>query len=164
MLKTYDYWLFYKKSDNELYAYTDDKELYKLFKHQRNMKLFYYKKQELTKEDVRELTEEAYDRILSECELKYSENGKPGSIKMVITTMEKLSVMNESADLIACDIYTYAWINPYIFKKDIIKSLKILKYIDCYNIVSKEGDLKNLDIFSEADELALFLRYYGNTL
>lgn len=163
MLKTYDYWLFYKKDDNDLYAYTDSKELSKLFKSQRNMKIFRYEKVDLTKDEVADLATKENDKILEESELKYSDNGTIGSIKLVVTKMEKYSVISESADLIACDVYKYAWVNPYIFKDEIVKSLKKLKYLSCNNLLT-QGKEVYLDIFSEADELAIFLRYFGNTL
>ena len=67
MLKTYKYWFFYKKETDELYAYTDVKEIAKLFKSQRNKNLFHCKKKEITKQEVRKLAEDENDKILSQC-------------------------------------------------------------------------------------------------
>ena len=49
MLRTYKYYVFYKREDGDIYAYTDNKEYYRKFKEQRNMKKFIYKKKELTR-------------------------------------------------------------------------------------------------------------------
>lgn len=163
MLKTYDYWFFFNKDNDELYAYTDDKKFYKDFKSQRNMKLFYYKKKELTRNEVRDLTNNENEKFLTEYNLKYDNEMSKGSMRMVITKTEKLTVMNVSADLLSCDIYKYAWITPYIFKDDIIKSLQKIGYISCNNLINSSGE-NYFDIFSEADELGIFLRYFGNTL
>ena len=163
MLKTYDYWFFFNKDNDELYAYTDDKKIYKDFKSQRNMKLFYYKKKELTRNEVRDLTSNENEKFLTEYNLKYDNEMSKGSMRMVITKTEKLTVMNVSADLLSCDIYKYAWITPYIFKDDIIKSLQKIGYISCNDLINSSGE-NYFDIFSEADELGIFLRYFGNTL
>ena len=162
MIKTYKYYIFYKRSDGDIYAYTDNKEYYKKFKEQRNMKNFIYKKKELTGEQVSELAREYNNGILENCSLKYSDNGKISHIKMIITKMEKFAIMNESSDLLACGIYQYAWIPPEIFNDEIIKSLKILNYTKCHNLLSKGNSF--FEIFTEADELGIFLRQFSDTI
>ena len=162
MIKTYKYYIFYKRSDGDIYAYTDNKEYYKKFKEQRNMKNFIYKKKELTGEQVSELAREYNNGILENCSLKYSDNGKISHIKMIITKMEKFAVMNESSDLLSCEIYQYTWISPEIFNDEIIKSLEVLNYTKCHNLLSK-GNFY-FEVFTEADELGIFLRQFSDTI
>ena len=126
------------------------------------MKEFIYKKKELTREQVSELAREYNDGILEDCSLKYCNDGKISSINMILTKMEKFSVMNESSDLLACGIYQYAWIPPEIFNDEIIKSLKILNYTKCHNLLSKGNSF--FEIFTEADELGIFLRQFSDTI
>ena len=163
MLKTYKYWFFYKKETDELYAYTDVKEIAKLFKSQRNKNLFHCKKKEITKQEVRKLAEDENDKILSQCQLKYGDSGKIGNIDMVLTKTEKFTIIRESADLISSSIYKYTWINPFIFNDEIFESLEVLDYVNCNKLINS-GNVNYLDIFSDADELGIFLRNFGNTL
>ena len=162
MLRTYKYYVFYKRRDGDIYAYTDNKKYYRKFKEQWNMKEFIYKKKELTREQVSELAREYNDGILEDCSLKYCKDGKISSINMILTKMEKFSVITESSDLLACGIYQYAWIPPEIFNDEIIKSLKILNYTKCHNLLSKGNSF--FEIFTEADEFGIFLRKFSDNI
>lgn len=162
MINTYRYFIFYKKSDGGIYAYTDTKEYYKKFKEQRNMKYFLYEKKDLTKEQVSELAREYNDRIMEPCSLKYYDDGKIYSMKMILTKMEKITIMNESSDLLACGIYQYAWIPPEIFNDEIIESLEVLNYTKCHKLIKHGNNF--FDIFTEVDELGIFLRQFGDTM
>ena len=126
------------------------------------MKEFIYKKKELTREQVSELAREYNDGILEDCSLKYCKDGKISSINMILTKMEKFSVITESSDLLACGIYQYTWISPEIFNDEIIKSLEVLKYTKCHDLLSK-GNFY-FEVFTEADELGIFLRQFSDNI
>ena len=101
-------------------------------------------------------TKDSLDEVIAKLE------EDKATIELIITKMEKFAIMNESSDLLACGIYQYAWIPPEIFNDEIIKSLKILNYTKCHNLLSKGNSF--FEIFTEADELGIFLRQFSDTI
>ena len=88
--KYFRYTLFYHKKDLELYAYTDDKRLAREFENYRRKDIFIRKKKELTSEQLKELHEEYAGGVLHEVMYAIGTN----EIPIVVTTMEKITVMN----------------------------------------------------------------------
>ena len=74
IINTYNYWLFYEKSNGELYAYTDSKKLYKQFKEERDMSKFTSKKFKLTKEEIHNITNDFGELYLKKVKLKTRNN------------------------------------------------------------------------------------------
>ena len=166
IINTYIYWLFYEKSNGELYAYTDSKKLYKQFKEERDMSKFTSKKFKLTKEEIHNITNDFGELYLKKVKLKTRNNqNKIKEIEMVLSKIEYDSVLNVEYDLLLCGIYTYCWVPASIFKISILLALKELGYHDVYkHMTNNLNYVDKPEFIKDADELGIFLRHYGDTL
>lgn len=168
---TYTYWLYYwidlsnDSQDYTLYAYTDTKELADLFELFRDMSKFKKKKKELTKDEIHYLASNETDKYMKMTTLEiYDKNKKVyGNMKTAITMNESVTLQNCINNINFGLICKYCWIDPNIFEDRIKKSLKILRYDKCYEYIY--NDSKGYESkFIKADELGIFVRYFGKTL
>jgi hypothetical protein len=162
--KKYKYWIYYLKSTNEIYAYTDNKDYAKSFENMRDMKMFIKVKKNLTKEEVNYLAREFQSNILKMYEYKtVNKNQTIVMVSIVSTMIENITVNSQSTRLICCDLYTYCEINPEFFNSKIKKALTVLGYCNLYEYVSEtDSDLTKINI--EVDELAIFIHNYGKSI
>ena len=161
MINIYTYWIFYLTKDHSIYAYTDNKKIAKQFKKERNMEKFICEKKELEKEEVHYLAEDENGGLLIERMMRTkAKDGNLIEVPIVITKNEDYTIMNVGGGLVGNKIFITAWTNPSVFQKEIRKALKIIKYTECYLMVSHGYDLNTLD----TDDLGLFLRYYSDTM
>lgn len=162
--KKYKYWIYYLKSSNEIYAYTDNKVYAKSFENVRDMKMFNKVKKNLTKEEVNYLAREYQSNILKIFEYKTSnKNNSIISVTMVSTMIEHLTVTSQATRLICCDIYQYCILEPEMFNDKIYNALNILNYNKLYeHITNPKASLNNISI--EVDELAIFINNFGKSI
>ena len=118
---------------NDIFAYTTDKKVAKLFEDQRNMKLFKKDKKELSIQEYNDFVHymiDNEDRYLFIHNYDfYTRDGSKLSKDMAITTAERRRIDGRKA-MLEINITTYCWYSPEIFNEDIYKALKILKYND----------------------------------
>lgn len=107
--KTYTYWLMYLtdpdlhekffrgKMSNNLYAYTDKKEHYKLWKSQRNSKIFEIKRKDLTVEEVHYLAENFQKKRLEIVEGETRGTDAFRLFKVVMTAEERICITSNLA-------------------------------------------------------------------
>lgn len=158
------YWLYYLKENNEIYAYTDNKEYAKLFENDRDMTLFNKIKKEISKNEINYLAREYQNCYLKDVSLKIFDKSKQkwfdGNI--IMTGEEYLSVTSAEIQLMEVELYQHCWDNPIKFKDKIIKALEILEYNNVYrSIVSTD---ENIKINIKVDPLGIFLHYYGKSM
>ena len=135
--KTYKYYIFYliDDDDSEIYAYTDEKVLYKRFKNERNENIFRVRKEYLTKEQVNLLAKRHPMSRLMVMEGYTKEIGKPGipvPLTLVVTESEEMSIISTYDSLINHDIFTISHVNPFIFNKKIFDALNYIDYVYNY--------------------------------
>lgn len=163
------YWIYYLRdgTDNEIYAYTDNKEYAELFELDRNMSMFTCIKKKIGIDEINFLAREYQNCYLKEMKMRIFDKSKSKWINAVyITTVsEYLTVTTASISLIESDIYEHCWYNPGIFKKNIFKALEVIEYNNVYRqITSNVYDDNETEINIKPDMLGIFLYYYGKTM
>ena len=161
---------------NNIFAYTTDKKVAKLFEEQRNMKLFKKDKQEMTipeyNDFLRHMT--GYDdRYLCLCSYDfYSNNNTKLSKEMAVTATERRRIECRKA-MLEINITKYCWYSPYIFNSNIYKALKSIKYNDVFNFIGsypnkllkdKNTDADTIEDIIKINELELVIEVIGRTL
>lgn len=172
MNKEIKYYLFYliERDENQieisrkLYAYTDDKKIAKKFKEERDNNQFHMVTMYPSKEEIHDIALEYKDLILSDKGLKFfnSKTGvsTPGSL--VMTREEYLTVHRRASSLILQELPIHTWISPYIFKQKTFEALDTLGYVSFYKEI--ESGYSEDEISVVADEVAIFIHYFGKTL
>lgn len=177
--KKYKYWFFYIKpeylhlvcteeDDSLLYAYTDNKEISKLFKTQRDMNKFFIKKREINKDEVNYLAKYFTREYLIKKEIKTKSKGIGSKIinyDLVITKTEDNLLTTSIYKALAVDIWKYSWINPYIFNDEYVKMLNKIGFIDRFNTINTwKKSNKKINKMGDniiPDYLSVFIREYG---
>ena len=170
MVKMYKYWIYYL--NEEIYAYTDNKEYAKIFESNRNMKLFKKVKMEISKEGVNYLAKEFQEAVLVNMPIDIYDKETHTWIKsnIIVTNMEKITILNVSIQIMNEDLYKFCWFSPYPFNNKIIKALHILEYDKINSILTNSkldqfsDDYYDDEINIKADMLGIFIHYYGRTL
>ena len=166
---TYKYWLYYL--DDDLYAYTDDKDIKKSFESMRNIAAFKSQKRNLSKKEVNFLAHNYPERKLSYHFLYGYGNGERIELKVALTEIEKITTNNQSATLLYYDIFSLAEIPPYVFNDDILNALGVLKYFKLYSAFEDcrhrdDIPIDNFDMIEDefqVNTLNIFLNNYGDT-
>lgn len=165
---TYKYYLFYLLNDNgspELYGYTDEKNIAKCFKKERDMNKFVCKVHELTSNEIKML----HDKYSGAVIVIYEGYGKKrghgsGTVNASIAMIsdEYHSIISEYGSLIDHDFMTYARYSPSIFNKEIKDALKYIDYNEWYKLFdARESDVGN---DYDLDVIEAFICCYGKLL
>ena len=160
---------------NNIFAFTSNKKIAKMFEEQRNMKMFKKDKKEMTQQEYNEFIRfmvDNDDRYLDIHEFIFYSNGINISKNIAISKIEERRIIGRRMRL-ELDITTYCWYNPLIFNDKIYHALKVLKYNDISEFIgTKPNKLlsinkldKNtiMDIIN-IDELKLVIDVIGGTL
>lgn len=176
-------WVFYIKEvfkekvvfelGNDLvYGWTDNKEYYKQFKHDRNMDKFISKVFHISSKEFNAFYKTHKNQKLVKLEGKTKavnsvEKFTPFSI--VVTSAEK-SYTNKNADvLLERTLLNLSWVDPSVFEDKYKKSLHNIKYDTFHNILINGWDKKcenkiiiNMNMFSyvSPDLFSLFISLY----
>lgn len=176
--KLYKYWFFYIKpeylhlvytetDDSLLYAYTDNKEYAKLFQSQRDMNKFFIKKRKIEKEEVSYLAREFTREYLIKKEVKTKIRGIGSEVidyDLVLTSTENYMVESSLNKILMVDIWTKAWINPYIFNHEYFTMLKKIGLVEKFDTISNwKSSSKVVNRIGEniqPDYLSAFIHIY----
>lgn len=172
---TFTYWLIYQifEEENELYAYTDNKNFMHRFKEERDMNQFIIVKRKLTREKIHFLTEnyQAMYLELFKAKTKLVKNGKYSieEVSLVITQRERLNIVNIASDYIFSKIWKDLIYDPYVFKNNYLRSLRYIEYVDAYEYIQcDQGTFFDgeEDIISrfEPDYIGVFLDLYSDIM
>jgi hypothetical protein len=174
----YKYWFFYIKpeylhlvcteeDDSLLYAYTDNKEIAKLFKQQRDIDKFFVVKREIEKDEVNHLAKYFMREYLLKKSLKTKINNIGSDIieyEVALTTTEDIMIKTTASKLIMIDIWTYSWIDPNLFTVEYQKALEGIGITSRYNILTSwKNSPVPVDKTNgiEPDLLSIFIKEYG---
>lgn len=139
--------------DNYLYAYTDDKKVYKLFKEFRDETKFKIVSKEIDEKDINYLAKYHQKKILHIRDICTTRDGT--SIDFLKMSMTDYEYEYTNAE-IAYDIYnTFSVdINPLVFKKEIIYSLGKLGIFRFTNLLpfSNFCEGVNLDDYTDISD------------
>lgn len=141
----------------ELYAYTLDKKLDKIFLSTRKKECFYRKKGSVTKKQLNDLYKlhklEQLKIVRSSTKLS---NEK---MEICITENEETECMNLFNYMVYSKFITITKGNPYIFKKEYIEALKDIGWSKYYDIMSTGECAETIEILP--DMITLFAHLYG---
>lgn len=155
--KEYKYYFFYLKENGNLYAYTNRKNMAKVFHETREKSIFIYKKEMLTSSDLKNINEEEPDCLIEAYKFYLGKN----EIILPITLREKLQLEHTINQALSVSIYCCATISPEIFTKEIKDCLYKIHYTDIYD----EYHFGNFNITRlTPDYLTCFLSLFGNTM
>lgn len=176
---TYKYWFFYIKpeylhlvcteeKDSLLYAYTDNKEYAKIFKEQRDMTKFFTMKKEIDKDEVNYLAKYFMREYLIKKDVKTKSNGIGSKVidyELILTKTEENIVQCTSSKVLMVDLWSYAWLNPYIFDKEYVKALTNIGFTERFNILgtwkSSNQTINKLGNNIQPDLLSTFIREFN---
>ena len=115
----------YIKHKYPLYAFTNNKKIFKEFKLERNMDSFIIIKSDIDDEDYEEYAKANRDALLDIVILKtLDDNNKICDLEFAITSYEQIVIDDLSIEYLMPDEFV-----PYlIFNKEIVKALKTLEY------------------------------------
>lgn len=168
MTGKYLYYLIFQGKN--LFAYTDTRSIYKEFKKTRDMKLFHVVKQKLTKDEVNNLAIDYKHNILKWSKMiTYDEDLKKKRLIDIVCTWEEQQCLESRCVMLRqVELYKLSFVNPSIFKKDIIEALNLLKYVDCFNYIGNKAKrnqhIMELEDSMIIDELRVFINLFGDTL
>lgn len=166
--KTYPYWIFYeidKDRRYSVYAYTDSKELSKLFEKQRDMSIFIKEKKHFTSDDLYILHENCPGCLLTKRDGETYIDNKRKNIELVLTESEHIDLM-VMTQRIQSILATSSFDNPFLFKDKYAKALSVIKYIASYLNNTKSMDI-NIDkkvtdfLDDDFDIINIFIYLYG---
>ena len=126
-----------------LYAITNDKELAKRFKHDRNMKKFIYKKHtQVTREEYIEMCNIYRGAVLESHKVTTifkNQHTKENAIeKEILMTYNEYQMLDTLGSYLEDDVYWQSVPFPLIFKKKYVKMLKDFEYITFYSLMNTE--------------------------
>lgn len=176
----YKYWFFYIKpeylhlvcteADNSLlYAYTDNKEYFEIFKSQRDMNKFFMMKKDINREEVNHLAKNFSREYLLKKEIKTKLKGIGSEIiyyNLIMTKTEENMIQSISSKALLIDIWKCAQVNPYIFEDNYMEMLDVIGFKQKFDLMNnydtkKNKDTDNLSIDCYPDLLSTFIREYG---
>lgn len=157
---------------SRLYAYTDNKQLIKRFKSERNLKKFMIKKEDLTSYDLRVIHDVNPSGYLEEVEgyTKSLHTGIKEKVTVLMSHSENIFINRMGQGVILSDLWENTECNPYVLKSKYLDALRVIGYVNgfnmlhmtektpthlCYSVV--EGDL-------QVDILNAFLYHFGDML
>lgn len=158
-----------------LYGFTNEKNIMKKFKEQRNMKLFYMKTQEMKKDQYKDILKiHGHCRLQEKQYLTKNKNqiNNLGVIRIVSTDSEEMSIYtNESNISMELGKLTHSY--AYTFQPKLLEALTKLQYFyfrkmrDDFPL--NDPFLSGVELdpkwpFSSIDEFEMFLFLYGKTL
>lgn len=167
--KLYKYWFFYSKDTNEIYAYTDNKNLADGFEKQRDMNKFIKIKKKISRSLVNDLAKDYNGEYLLDKYLRsYDHDTKEvNDCNIIMTNIEWITVSSIGFSFVNEDIYKYCWLSPYVFNDDVFNALKYIGYNDLHNVLVRTVEDDNTNDpydYIMADDLGIFLKYYGKTM
>lgn len=167
--KLYKYWFFYSKDTNELYAYTDDKNLANGFESQRDMNKFIKVKKKISRSLVNDLARDYDGEYLLEGGMRVydSVTKETSECKLVVTKIEWITVSSTGFSFVNEEIYRYCWLSPHVFNDEIFNALKVVGYNDIHNVLVRtenDNDINDPFDYIIPDDLGIFLKYYGETM
>ena len=177
--RLYTYWFIYlipeylqkkyitdlvQDDESMVYAYTDKKELLRLWKEQRNSKIFFIEKRKITKGMVNYLASNFPNEYLQPFEGKTrTEDGELRHYKLAITINERNGITGDAAFYIQTNLRRNRKWLPYIVYRPIIRSaLNVLLY-DLAIFPDTVPD-ECYEIIDDYDFLYVFIRKYGPLL
>lgn len=169
-VEEYKYWFIYIYYENEyeFYAYTDQKEILKYFKRDRNMKKFKIEKKKISKEYVNYLAKEYKDLYLEIFSARTknleSDSYTIEKVKIAITQREKLTINNFAANLIFVKLWETIECEPYVFKPNFLRSLTFIHYTEAYDYINTYESPNDILSFYEPDYIEIFINLYGDLL
>ena len=178
-MNEYKYYMYYSNT-GLLTAYTDDKEISKLFDAQRNRKYYNKEKSFLTKDEVNQLASRHYDKTLRLMNLYTVDDNH---VTIAVTETERYVIHGESTKILT-EAYTMLWdIDYMVFNKEIYNALNIVGVVGICEELNRNFSKENLfeenvrkdllvndlrctersDIF-KIDELQVFLDKFGKLM
>lgn len=145
-------YLIYYKETGELYAFTEKKSLYKLFKKTRNMSMYFCKKIDYETKTYSNLYKKHQD--LSIFLFKFNK------ISLPLTHVESNTIINITTNFTISKIYTLPFVCPDTLNNKYKIYLKRLLYDKVYNVFKNKGE----PIEIEEDYFKCFLLYYEKIL
>lgn len=150
----------------DIYAWTQNKKLAKLYKTQRDMSLYNFIKTYLDKNEYKKLISDYSDKELEyrEIALIDQETNKKVNYKFAVSRIENINYINTKY-MMNINLCTNIWTNPKIFVPKIYNALKTLGYVHIYNSIMKTPNNKKsfLDD-SIIDEFGVLYEVLGETL
>lgn len=156
-----------------LYAITQDKDLAKAFIKTRNMDLFLYKVDDVSKESIDDIVNAKRNRMIQEYEFntkvhRHTSEEKDLYIKVVMTESE-IDLVMEYGDSGEIMNIIQDWIPIEIFEDDVYDALQQLLYIKCMQFATGTDGyettvIDRLDFPVRFDLFSIFLYTYGDTL
>lgn len=157
----YKYFLYYRKLDGELYAYTDKKKYASLFRRFRNAEYFIERCLNLSKEDLKDLYDNNHGEIIELYDFELSNNR---TMLLPITQSEKVTIEHVGIQTVMVDLCGIAGaFPPDIFKKKIRNMLDLISYSD-YHDVWANGKVVKWKAPLKPDYLTIFLHLYKDTV
>lgn len=161
--------------DSCLYAYTDNKEVYKRFKNERNLSMFRVRKIDASQEDINYLAKNHQNRILRIRKVSTSVNPVEQIETTICLTDDEYQNVQNEISFRMCNINDFK-VNPLVFRNDILFSLcrlgimtfasYILPFSDNPEWTERKKifeDMSSKTTF-EPDFLRFFILIYKNTL
>lgn len=159
-------------NESNFYGYSDEKELIKRFKSERNMNKFHILKKDLTPNDLHNIhyvNPSGYLELV-DCNTKSTGDNVKSRISIVMTHGERLYITRMCQSTIFAELWNHTEFTPYILKQKYFDALKKIGYVDGFNMLNMsdttpyslcyspvEGDL-DVDMFNA------FLYHFGDTL
>ena len=165
----FKYYLFYRTYENsepELYGYTDDKEVAKHFKKERDKNKFVCKVHECTHKDIKMLHDEYPGSEILICSDFSSKKRGHGSgmvdVSIAMITDEYHTIISNFDSLVNFGFASYAIYPPVLFNKDIKRALKYIDYFE-WNKLYEAGET---DVGTDytVDVVETFIYFYGKLL
>lgn len=182
---TYPYWIITlnnfipsydltENSGNTIWAYTDNKKLMKRFKNERNKSKFNITKFELDESEVTELSKHNPNKYLMDCDLPAKDLKGPEiktSVNLVLSHLEYDTTLRTAQGVIYSEIWRFTECNPYILKDKYLEALKLLNYVNGFNMLNATMETPLSMSYSPAsddelspDLLGTFLSLFGDTM
>ena len=157
----YKYFLYYRKLDGELYAYTDKKKYASLFHKFRNVEYFIERCLNLSKEDLKDLHDNNHGEMIELYDFDLFNNI---SISLPITQSEKITIEHVGIQTVMVDLCRIAGAFPAdIFQKKIKKMLDSIAY-SAYHDVWASGKMVRQNPPLKPDYLTIFLHFYKDSV
>lgn len=154
--KRYKYWLYYEKDSNELYAYTDQKELMEEFDIHRDLQQFHKVTKKISRDEVNFLAKDYQGLYLvKKSLLTYNKKTDEMVSVPMLLTMNEYMITSASIVNILNNLSALCWYDLEIFREEIQDALHVLRYDDFHSLAYHEICI---------DELNIFLSIYGSVM
>lgn len=154
-------YVFYKKSNNKLYAYTDEKEIASEFMHTRRNNYIQVKKR-ISEEDYCNLQLEKPDNKLIYTTYTYTkDNGKCVSCSILCTYREYNTTINEVYQILAKAVQ---YVPEYqLLNRQNMELLEDLKFIQIMKCMYNPCKYQTISLY-QMDFAGIFINLYGDDL